>query len=520
MSHLPVLIIVIPLLSAFIISLLDYVHRAVKPAVVLLASVMHAVAAVLLTVSVHSNGAAVYYLGGWLPPFGITLIADHASTVFILIAGIGNLTATLYRIGTDGLRDTSSKYSSLSQVYFCAMSGLAVAGDMFNLYVFVELATVASIGLIVLKRRMAGSVAGFVYIMVASISGILLLFAILLIYISTGSLNLAEIAASIHTMPPTLHTAATVSVVISFGIKFGMVPLHFWQPRAYHAAGSTLAGLLSGIGMKLYMFVLLRLLWIPLQAVELLPAIFPLLMAFGMTNILVGHLMGLIERDLKRMLAFSSIAHAGYILAGAAAAGMAAAGASTAEQAGRQFPLAEAAMAAALFHMLNHTVMKIALLWSGRRLIADSQSSRITQLGGTSRTAPLALTAFALASTAIIGLPPTAGFASKWYIATAQLHIIPIVIIAAGTMISLYYYGRILTICLNSSPVTPLLDEQSAEQPSRRWRLDSMLVLMLAVAVVFGGLGESHLFRWLHAAAGSLMNAEAYIQAVLPGGAL
>ncbi|AFG38359.1 complex I subunit 5 family protein [Spirochaeta africana] len=517
-AHLPILIIILPLLNGFLMSLTDKLRPKISLPLALGGALLHGMLIFQLAREVFTAGTRLYYLGAHAPPLGIVLVADAAAVVFLLILGAGHVLATLYRWGTDGADFGRGKAGVLTSIFFCSLAGLTLAGDLFNLFVFIELSTVASIGLIVLKRRNAGTVAGFVYIMAASISGVLLLVGILLLYIATGHLSLAGIATEIHTLPAGMHAAITACITVSFGIKAGLVPLHFWQPRAYHAAGSTAAGVLSGFGMKVYLYTLLRLLFVPLQAPLLQPAIFPLLLGMALINILVGHLMALIDRDLKRLLAFSSVAHAGYILAGAAAAGM------LLSRSARQYSAAAEAAAmtagaAALLHCINHAATKSGLLWSGRKLIANARSSRITELSGAAQHAPLHLAGFILAAAGIIGMPPTLGFASKWHIASTQLSVFPILVISLGTVISLYYYGRIVSVALTQHSQPEIPGSGDAAPPEKpRLRLDAAIVISVGIAVLLSGPIEHHLIPLLSQAAESLFDARLYIDSVLPGG--
>ncbi len=509
-QHLPVFTIITPLFFAFLLSLANMLKPSAKAGIALAGALLHMLCITGVSILVYRSGTLIYHLGDYSPPYGITLVADQTTVLFLCILGSGHVLSTLYRMHTDKDFSSENRRSVLTSIFFCALSGMTFAGDLFNLFVFVELSSAATIGLITLKRKAAGTVAGFVYIMVASISSVLLLFAAVLIYVSTGHLSIAAAAEHIHLMPKELHAAAAACITVSFGIKFGMVPLHFWQPRAYHAAGSTTAGILSGFGMKIYLLVLLRLLFILLQAPRYLPVLFTILLAVSMITIVTGHLMAITDRDLKRLLAFSSVAHSGYILMAASAAGLLYTETPT-------NPAATIAMGAALFHCITHAAMKSSLLWAGRRLIMESSSSWIADLGGSGYRAPAHMSAFILSSLAIIGIPPTIGFASKWHIAAAQTTVLPIAVVGIGTILSLYYYARVITVAISQSARAAVPGLEAPAPRASKWSTDGIILLIIGLVLAGSGPAESLLMPLLSNAAETLLDPQLYIRSVFPG---
>ncbi|GAB6089980.1 complex I subunit 5 family protein [Spirochaeta dissipatitropha] len=555
-DHLPVMLIISPLAAAFLAALAAKIRPVLQLPISITAAVLHVLAAVQLAGVTLGGQTLLYFPGSHAPPAGIVLVGDSAAAFFLLIVSCGYLLSLLYVLGTDGLSVRHNSQAVLINLYFCSLSGVVLAGDIFNLYVFIELATVSSIGLIVMKRRAAGTVAGFVYIMAASISGVFLLFAVVLIYVTTGHLSMAAVSLMAAEIPLVLHGVICACILISFGIKIGLVPLHFWQPRAYHAAGSTAAAILSAFGMKVYIYALIRVLFIPLRTAELLPQVFTILLYAGMLNILLGHIMALIDRDAKRLLAFSSVAHAGYILLAVGAAGLAAVSAIGVTAAGAAGTVAGSAaeapavlavgsaavlfLSAGLLHILGHAAMKSGLFWSLRGLIAGSGSSKIYSFAGASARAPLHITVFALCASAIVGMPPTLGFASKWHIAAAQDSLLPILVISLGTVISLYYYARILSIALQkaaenpeaelivdvvpggSSPIPECQESLPGKRGQRKNRalagLEALIILLLAASLLLSGPFEHHILAFLANASESIMDFNAYQLLLFPGG--
>lgn len=501
MNHLPVLVIVIPLMGGFLLSFTELAplpwRRNVKRAIALLSAFLHGGALIAAAVQVSSGGTMWYFLGEWRAPVGIVLRIDRFAAFFLVTLALGHVMGVLIRMGTRHVTQWEGKSAALLSLLFAAFSGIVVTADLFNLYVFIELATVTSVGLISRKQHPTSAVAGFMYLLVGTISGALLLFAILVIYTVGGTVTMPLIASAIQHMPAAMRAVVVAAITVSMGIKFGMVPFHFWQPRSYRAAGMTAAGVLSGFGMNIYIYALIRLLWEPLSAPQTMNTVFFILTGIAIATIITGHIMALWETNLVRMLAFSSVAHSGYILIAISAAGLVLhmpQGAS----------LATGAIGAALFHMVVHSIMKSTLLWSGHHFVFRTGSSTMTSHHGLGHSGLAPAVAFSVAALAIIGIPPTAGFASKWAVASVQFHLIPVLAIAAGTAISLGYYVRYFIILFATPRENGATGSASVGDGGA-----TVLLLVMAAVLVYAGFEEEGVRRLLTLAAESLIFPEA-----------
>ncbi len=501
MIHAPLAAILIPLAAAIVASLAAVRFAQAPRIVALVSGFTHLVAVIATTGQVAGSGGLTYSPGGWVPPVGIVLVADAFSTVFLIIIAAGHVSFLLFSMA-EASSDRKGVWI-LTEILIAALCGIALAGDLFNLFVFVELASIASVGLIAHRQHARCAGAGFVYLVFASISASLLLIAVLLLYGATGVLTIADIADRIAGMPRTAYLATSGLILASFGMKFGLIPLHFWQAPSYHAAGSRVSALLSGTAMKIYVYAVVRLLFHMMRVPLHFPQAALLVTALGCVNIVGGHLLGLAERDLKRLLAYSSVAHVGYILLGfgAGASGQAAATAAT----------------AGLLHVVFHAVMKSALFYSGRRLIDSAGSSTVAGLRGSARRDPAAFAAFFLASLAIVGVPPASGFFSKWRVAESTIAVAgvaPVVVIAAGTLISMLYYARVFHASLREGGSAPP-DTRRAGDP---WRSMGLLtVTVLAAATLVLGLGIARIEELLGPAAQALADLDGYVLLVRGG---
>lgn len=512
MNQAIVAVVLIPLAGSIIASLLVIRSERATRFLVMGVAVAHAVAVGQAGLEVADLGGVVYRVGGWSSPVGIVLVADPLSIFFLVLVAVGHLAFLIH--ATLEERSERKGLWTLGELLVTALSGMIVAGDLFNLFVFMELASVASAGMITHKQRAEGAGAGFVYLMFASVSALLFLAAVIVIYAGTGVLTLAEIAEDASSLPAGSYRAAVGLLIASLGMKFGLVPFHLWQAPAYDAAGSSVAGLLSGTAMKAYLYVLVRLLVHTLRAGTLLPGIGVVVLVAGLANILVGHVLALPERDLKRMLAFSSVAHVGYVLVAVATVLWLQARGRT--SGGVEAAAAGAAVAAtgALLHIAFHALIKTALFYSGRTLVHRAGTALIEGLRGSARREPVGFAAFVLAAVALIGIPPASGFYSKWRIAVdgyGAFGALPVAVIAVGTVVSLIYYARVLHVGLAEPAAVP-----SDRSGSSRWTL--VLVCVLAVGTFVAGVAGARIESAFATAARALVDAGRYVALVSGGG--
>ncbi|MCA9910054.1 MAG: hypothetical protein KC519_15455, partial [Anaerolineae bacterium] len=323
------------------------------------------------------------------------------------------------------------KYYAILFVMTAAMIGLACSADLFNLWVWFETLTVSSY-LLVMFHRNQSLEAGLKYLVQSAIGSALVLLGIALVLMQTGTLALTEIKP-LATPDPLLLVAGAL-VVIGFGVKIAFVPLHTWLPDAHSQAPSSISALLSGIVIEVALIALLRVL-AALSGVTLTWG--ALLLGFGAVNMLGGNLLALRQTQVKRLLAYSSISHVGYMLLGFGI------GIASGELAGAQ---------GGFFHLVNHGLMKaLAFLAAGALLYAlNRHTLTLNDLAGASRRYPLVALAFSLSLLSLSGLPPLAGFMSKWQIfsagfATQNDAVILLVIFAAlNSVLSLAYYMPII----------------------------------------------------------------------------
>ena len=409
LTHAPILAIVIPLFAAFLMPVVSIIARRFG------AKRMpgwFVVAVMLLTLVIVASMApdvwggkapVIYKLGGWSPPWGINLSIDGLNLlVALIIASVGSLVAiysVVYMERDNGL----DKYYILLMLVIVGCMGVALTGDIFNLYVFFEIMSISSYALVAFRRNWDSVEAGIKYMIIGSLGTAFILLSIALMYGLVGSLNIADLAgkmaiiSDIQPLPMIVPLMLTLFIV-GFGIKIAMVPMHAWLPDAYQAAPSAISALLSGATATVGLYAMLRISYVLFGAV----AIGTMFIILGLITMVVGGLMALVQRDLKRLLAYSCISQMGYVLLGV--------GFATA-----------AGIQGGLFHLLNNAIYKVLLFMCAGAIIYRVGTSDMDKLGGLGKNMPITATLFVIGALAISGMPPLNGFASKWTIYVAGM---------------------------------------------------------------------------------------------------
>ena len=375
----------------------------------------------------------------WLEVDGLSLLM---TLIVLLLGTMVLLFSGPYMAGEIG----EEKYYVMLLVMMGVMIGLACASDLFNLWVWFEAMAVSSYLLVAFYRRQPASLeAGMKYLVQSAVGSVFVLLGIALVLAQTHTLTLSQIRYT-ATANPTLLAAGAL-FVIGFGVKIAMVPMHTWLPDAHAQAPSGISAMLSGIVIEIGLLALLR-------ALSALAGVTDswsfLLMGFGALNMIYGNLMALRQIQVKRLLAYSSLSHVGYILLGLGIA---------------FFSHQGGGAQGAFFHIFNHGIMKgLAFLSAGALLYALKLSQGnhdplvVADLAGAARRYPLPALALSVAVLGLGGLPPLAGFMSKWQIfaagfLTKDTLVICLVIFAAlNSVLSLAYYAPLVNTMYRNQP--------------------------------------------------------------------
>ncbi|MCB8946053.1 MAG: hypothetical protein H6658_20095 [Ardenticatenaceae bacterium] len=437
-----------------------------------------------------------------IPAFTVGQVTLQVDGVSLLVTAVVLTLATLTTYFSDATLHGvvgGEKYYAMLVAMCGSMIGLSCATDLFNLWLWFEAMAVTSYLLVAFYRDQAASLEAGVKYLVQSVAGsVLVLFGVALVLAQSGTLALPEIREQAADSP--LLLAAAALFVVGFGVKIAIVPLHTWLPDAHAQAPSGISAMLSGIVIEVGLVALLRTI---AALIGVTNSWGILLLGLGALNMLAGNLLALPQTQVKRLLAFSSISHVGYMLTGMGIAVYAG------EVMGAQ---------GGFFHLLTHGLMKgLAFLVAGALLyglhtaVDDHSPLTIDELSGAVWHYPLAGVAFTLALLGLGGMPPLAGFMSKWQIlmagmATGQAVIIAFVAFAAfNSLLSLAYYVPLVQVIFRR-------DLPAAEQGGRPARTFTPLplsmnlpILILAIAIVVVGLWPSLVYGLTEGAGAALM---------------
>lgn len=435
-DQLPIFLIILPVLAALLILAAGWYDRRFCYPVFLLTVLFQFLLSVFFLFVVMHSGEIRYYVGGWRPPLGIELVIDAFSGFVLATIMLLALATAIYAKKSIDLEIPHEKTVSfyvLFQLLIIGLVGMTVTGDIFNLYVFLEISSIAAYVLIASSRRSFSYVAAFNYLVLGSLAAGFILLGIGNLYVATGTLNMGELAVflleSYHLA--TVHSAFLL-LIIGFSIKAAFFPLHLWLPDAYTEAPSAVTVLISTVMAKVSVYALIRFLFsvfTPSYIIETFP-VTECILIISAIAIIAGAVLAIAQGDLKRLLAYSSVSQIGYIMFGIGVAN-------------------QIALEGGLLHILGHALMKGCLFMVAGLIIYRMGTSKLSDMKGISQTMPLSCAAFALAGASMIGIPPTIGFISKYYLVLGAFEAglwIYAAVLLAGSLLAVCYIWRFIEI--------------------------------------------------------------------------
>jgi multicomponent Na+:H+ antiporter subunit D len=349
-------------------------------------------------------------------PLGINLVLDGLSRLMLLAIGVVAAAAMLFSAGYMEQYTAKAKYLSLFLLMVGGMNGVVLSGDIFNLFVFLEVASIASYALVGFGGGHEELEAAFKYTVLGTIASLFILFAIALVYGNTGTLNMAYISKTIHSSG--VHAGLGFALglfIVGFGLKAALVPFHAWLPDAHPSAPAPISAMLSGVLIKtLGVYALARVVF-NIFGVSL--SVGWLLVVLGILSMVAGAFLAIGQWDLKRLMAYSSISQIGYVVLGIGLGALILA---------KDDSLAWASLAifGGLFHLVNHAVYKSLLFLTSGSVEMATGTRELRQMGGLAGKLPFTRAACTVASASIVGIPPFSGFWSKLIliVAAVQAH--------------------------------------------------------------------------------------------------
>jgi multicomponent Na+:H+ antiporter subunit D len=473
-GHFPILVILTYFFGALLMPLVGLIHRRLPWSTAIVACLMATGLSVFAVVRVLTHGAVRYAVGGWPPPIGIELVADPLSTFLTLVLSL-IATGVLIHSREPVERELAGRemaFYAQAMLLLGGFAGMVGTGDLFNLYVFLEISALAGYALLG-SAGPRSAVVTFRYLVLGTMGASFYLLGLGFLFAQTGSLNMGDVAAILAvTGLDRLTTLALVLILVGIGIKMALVPLHQWLPDVYTEAPGSSTALIAPLATKVAAYVVIRLLYEVFPGGTLLAHVraLDILGIFGAAGVLWGSIMAIPQGHLKRMLAYSSVAQIGYIALGIGL--------------GTTY-----GFLGAILHILNHACMKACLFLVSSNLEVRGRSLEIgTFDAALRRELPVSSACFALAALSMIGLPPTAGFFSKWYLLLGSYEEgrwLYVVVILASSLLNAVYFFRILERMYLGGPDEPITRESAP---------GSLLLTIpttgLAVALVGLGLGN------------------------------
>ena len=470
--QLPALQVVVPLVGALLAAFLR--RGGAGFALALAVSwIMPFIAGAMLW-QVLQTGPISYAMGGWEPPWGIEYRVDVLNGfVLMLVSAIGAAIMPFARrsIAFEIDEGRQAWFYCIYLLCLAGLLGVTITGDAFNAFVFLEISSLSTYVLIALGPDRRALLAAFQYLVMGTVGATFYVIGVGLLYLVTGSLNMVDIAARLGPAwadQSRAIVAAFAFVSVGVGLKLALFPLHAWLPNAYTYAPSWVTAFLAATATKVAIYLLIRFYFsIFGVAIDLhaLP-ITEIIIALSVAAMFVASFVAVFETNLKRMLAYSSVAQIGYITLGIGLAN-------------------QAGLTGGLVHVVNHALMKAALFLAVGAIFYRARTVELEDLAGIGRRMPLTMAAFAIAGFGLVGTPGTVGFISKWYLAVGALDNgwwVLVFLIVASSLVALVYVGRVLEVAWLREPPKAMADVRDPPP--------SMLLplLVLAAATIYFGI--------------------------------
>lgn len=475
----PALIPLVYLLTAIIIPITAMKKYGISFYLGMLAATTSFALSIMNLAMVLKNGTIHYHFGGWPPPIGIEYVMDHLSSFVCLVINFIAFIVLLHSKNTveKELSQKKMPYYAVAMLMLCGFNGIVMTGDFFNLYVFLEISSLSLYGLIAVGERKS-PIAAFRYLIMGAVGASFYLLGVGFLYLISGSLNMADLQAilpSIYREPTAI--VALAMMVMGIGIKMAVFPLHGWLPDSYTYAPSTTAALVAPTGTKIGAYVMLRILIFSF-GIKYITGIVPVatvLAWLSAIGIIYGSIMAIAQKEMKRMLAYSSVAQIGYIGLGIGMANL-------------------FGLIGAILHIMNHALMKACLFLVSGNYRFRLHHSNIQKMNHSIRKLmPWTTASFAVAAISMVGIPPTVGFFSKLYLVMGSVqksNWVFLAVILASSLLNAVYFFRILEKVYMKDPGTPAEEEDRSEETKKKEVGFSMLLptLILAAAIIIMGI--------------------------------
>ncbi|NKB39140.1 MAG: hydrogenase 4 subunit B [Gammaproteobacteria bacterium] len=469
-SHLPILIFLVPFFVGVSMPILTAKRPSLCPDITLAAVIVMFLLAIANLYMVQTEGPIEYALGGWTAPIGIAWLNDSIAAIVVLTVTVVALLTLIYgRVIVSADLAKSVPYYTLILIMISGLVGLVFAADLFNVFVFLEVAALSGYALVGAGGGKA-QVYAFRYLLLGSFGATLYLLGLGHLYVVTGTLNMADLALRLpELMTSTAVVGGLIYIFLGLSIKMALIPLHSWLPDAYTNAPSAVTPLLASTVTKVALVAWVRIeysLIAPNVEVSHVPVLV-LLEELGVIAALIGGALALIQTDLKRMFAYGGISHIGLILIGVSLGN-------------------DTGFVGGMFYLINDAVMQAALFMIAGAILYYHKARTLDDIRGVGlHTSPWLTGALIVVAVAMVGLPPTGGFFGKWNIILGALeaeHYFAVFAVIASTLLTFGYFLKVFAAWFHQ---TEFVEAKSIKISSGlRVSLGAISILMIALGLM------------------------------------
>ena len=433
LAHLPILQVVVPLMVAPVAALMR--RRGAGWLLAILGTWAAFGIAVLLLIQVLAEGTIIYSLGGWAAPWGIEYRVDTVSAyVLVIVAGMGAIVTPYARLSVArevGYKQAPLLYSGLL-LCLSGLLGITITGDVFNLFVFLEISSISAYALIAMGPDRRALHASYKYLIMGSIGATFIVIGIGMMYMMTGTLNMADLADRLPLVGNRTISVAFAFLTVGISLKLALFPLHLWLPDAYTYAPSAVSVFLASTATKVAVYMLARF-FFSIFGLEFsfgTMAVQGVLIPLALLGIILASVAAIYQGNVKRVLAYSSVAQIGYMILGISLATV-------------------TGLTAGLLHLFNHALMKGALFMALGAVMYQVGSVRIEAMRGIAKKMPWTMAAFVAGGFSIIGVPSTVGFVSKWFLVLGAVEEgmwLVAAVVLGGSLLAVVYVWRVVEV--------------------------------------------------------------------------
>ncbi len=439
-AHLPILQIIIPLMAAPLCVV--FRHRDIAWVIALLVCLICFGVSLGILDQVLTQGVLSYFMGDWPAPWGIEFRIDAVNAyILVIVSAIGAIVALYGRHSVNKEIPQNQIYLFYTAYLLCltGLLGMTATGDAFNVFVFLEISSLSTYAMLAMGKDRRGLTASYQYLVMGTLGATFYVIGLGLLYMMTGTLNIVDLHAKLADMDGNIRTlqAALAFLTVGLSLKLALFPLHLWLPNAYTYAPSTVTAFLAATATKVAVYVMLRV-FFTIFGVDIFEetGLAPVLMALAIAGMFIASTVAIFQNNLKRLLAYSSVAQIGYIMLGISF-------------------LNVTGLSAGIVHLLNHAVMKCACFLALGCVMYRIGSVRLEDMHGIGKKMPFTMGAFVIGGLSLIGVPLTVGFISKWQLITASLEadLWPVaVLILLSSLLAVIYVWRVIEVAYFKEP--------------------------------------------------------------------